>query len=276
MNKTKVSKLISYWLRHNPEDINISLDEYGWANINDILGALNQRKIEFTRDELIELNNSFDKVRWKVDLSTNKIKATHGHSISISQELLPQTPPEILYHGTASKYLESIIANGLSSKNRQYVHLSEDILMATEVGKRHGKPIIIEIDTLKMVKQGFNFYKTEQGVWLTDNILTKYLDFNPWNFNTNDELNKALLLELTKEISDSHVLFKKLDFLKLIATHNQNDDCLFINQKNNELYIIHPTWSGEKETSIWPSTTKFTNFRDWIENRLLTDQKDFY
>ncbi len=181
MNKTQtqISKLISYWLRHKPEDGNIVLDEFGWGSIEDILAALKANNIESTQRDLIELSNSFDKVRWKIDEVNNKIKATHGHSIPILQELEPQTPPEILYHGTATKFLESILGSGLKSKQRQYVHLSETMAMAKEVGARHGKPFIIEVDTKKLIKEGWKFYKTEQNVWLTSEIPPQYLDVEP-------------------------------------------------------------------------------------------------
>ncbi len=112
MNKTQtqMSKLISYWLRHKPQDGNIQLDPYGWANIEDILLALKENNLETTLNDLVTLSNSFDKIRWKIDVDHKRIKATHGHSIFIKQELEPQIPQEDLYHGTASRFLESIIA----------------------------------------------------------------------------------------------------------------------------------------------------------------------
>ncbi len=172
---TQISKLISYWLRHKPEEGNIILDEFGWTNIDEILTALKSNNPEFNKADLIALNNSFDKVRWKIDEESNRIKATHGHSIPILQEVEPQTPPPTLYHGTATKFLENIIKDGLKSKSRQYVHLSETFDMAKEVGRRHGKPFIIEIDTKRLVEEGWKFYKTEENVWLTSEIPAQYL-----------------------------------------------------------------------------------------------------
>ncbi len=175
--QTKISKLISYWLRHKPEDGNIKLDEFGWAKMEDILIALKVNNIETSKSDIIDLSQSFDKVRWKIDEVNNRIKSTHGHSVPIAQEVESQTPPKILYHGTGIKNIESISKDGLKSMQRQYVHLSETIKMAREVGSRHGKAIIIEIETKKLIDEGWNFYKTEQDVWLTSEIPAKYLDF---------------------------------------------------------------------------------------------------
>ncbi len=179
MNKpqTEISKLISYWLRHNPKDADIVLDVYGWANIDDILEALRTRDIQLSKTDLIELSQRFAKVRWKIDLESNKIKSTHGHSIQVLQEIAPKTPPKILYHGTGIKNMDSIAKDGLKSMQRQYVHLAETIAMATEIGSRHGKPVIIKIDTTRLLNEGWHFYKTEEDVWLTKNIPAKYLDF---------------------------------------------------------------------------------------------------
>jgi len=175
--QTEISKLISYWLRHNPKDANIVLDAYGWANIEDVLMALRVENIELTKADLIELSQRFDKVRWKIDVEANKIKSTHGHSIKVIQEVAPQTPPKILYHGTGIKNMGSIAKDGLKSMQRQYVHLAETIIMARDIGSRHGKPVIIEIDTTRLLNAGWHFYKTEEDVWLTKNIPAKYLDF---------------------------------------------------------------------------------------------------
>jgi len=272
----KISKLISYWLRHKPEDGNIELDRYGWAEIKDVINALNSNNLDFSSNQLIELNDSFDKVRWKIDLNTQKIKATHGHSISIDQELSSKTPNEILFHGTASKNLIGIIKNGLISKQRQYVHLSENIEMAREVGKRHGKSFIIEVDTKKMIENDWEFFKTEESVWLTSDIDLKYLTFNPWTFNINEKLNESIKSELKKEVHNAHQLYGKLDKLKLIGIHQPDDDCLFLDMEKEDVYVIHPTWSGKKDSGIWPSTDRYENLESWIKQRLISDQEDWY
>ncbi len=274
--QTKISKLISYWLRHKPQDAKIQLDEFGWANIEAILEALKTNQIECNKDDLITLSNSFDKVRWKIDKVANKIKATHGHSISILQEEEPQTPPEILYHGTATRFIESIMDKGLISKQRQYVHLSETIDMAKEVAQRHGKPVIIEIETKALIEHGWKFYKTEQDVWLTSEIPFKSLDIEPWDFIIDKETKGIFLKELKKEINREHLLSDKIDKLELIARYGPSDDCLFKNQENNEYFVVHLTWSGKKEKDSWPLAKQFDNFEEFLNTRLVADQDDWY
>lgn len=274
--KEKISKLISYWLRHKPEDGNIELDRYGWANIKDVINALNSNNFNFTSNQLIELNSSFDKVRWKIDLSTQKIKATHGHSIFIEQELNSKIPNEILFHGTASKNLIGIIKNGLISRKRQYVHLSENIEMAREVGKRHGKPIIIEIDTIELIENGWEFFKTEESVWLTSNIPIEYLYFEPWIFIERPNVAESIMNELKKEFRWTQKIYWRLKKLKLIASHMPSDDYLFIDSDSKIVYVIHPTWSGKKEIRHYPTVEKYRNLEEWIEKRLIPDQKDWY
>lgn len=275
-NKEKISKLISYWLRHKPEEGNIRLDQFGWAEINDVINALNSNSFDFTTNQLVELNDSFDKVRWKIDLNKQKIKATHGHSISIEQELSSKTPNEILFHGTASENLEGIIKSGLISKQRQYLHLSENIEMAREVGQRHGNPFIIEIETKKLIENGWEFFKTEESVWLTSNIPLKYLNLSPWSFDVNDKLDETIKSELKKEVHNAHLLYGKIDKLKLIGLHRPDDDCLFIDIEKENVYVIHPTWSGKKDSGIWPSTDKYENIETWIKQRLISDQENWY
>ncbi|GAA4275963.1 RNA 2'-phosphotransferase [Aquimarina mytili] len=278
MNKTQtqIRKLISYWLRHKPEDENIILDEFGWANIKDILAALKANNIQSTQNDLIELSNSFNKIRWKIDELNHKIKATHGHSICILQELESQTPPEVLYHGTATKFLESIMANGLKSKQRQYVHLSEAIDMAKDVGSRHGKPFIIEINTKKLIEEGWKFYKTEQNVWLTSEIPTEYLDFEPWEFTIDQETKATFLNEFKKEIGTKHQLSNTIKDLKLFAKYGPSDDYLFKNIKSEEYFVVHLTWSGKKEKEGWPSIERYDSLQDFINKRLVPNQADWY
>ncbi len=275
-NQEKISKLISFWLRHKPEEANLEIDEFGWVNINDLFKALNAKSIDFSRSDLIKLNDSFDKIRWKLDLKNEKIKATHGHSIKISQELKPEIPNEILYHGTATKNLSGIIENGLKSGQRQYVHLSDNIEIAKEIGKRHGKAFIIEIETKELIKNGWEFYKTEQNIWLTTDIPTKYLDFKPWHFKTDQKGNEILKNELKREVSGNHILNDKLEYLNVFGYYLPSDDVLLKHSDIEELYLVHPTWSGKKENDKFPGTNKYDNIRDWIENRLIPDQNDWY
>ena len=238
--------------------------------------ALKTKGIALSLNQLIAFNNSFDKVRWSIDLKVQKIKATHGHSIAIQQELSPQVPVATLYHGTAAKNITSIIENGLLKRHRQYVHLSETIEMALEVGKRHGIPCIIKIDTEQLLADGREFFKTEQDVWLTSDIPAKYLKFDPWSFQIDKKVEDRLKSELKKEMHHSHRLNGTIDRLKLIALHTTNDDCLFMDTLHKVYYTVHLTQSGKKEHGKWPLTTIFESFNEWVEERFVPDQRDWY
>lgn len=173
-----ISKLISYWLRHNPEEGQLSIDEYGKANIDQLLASITNKVQEpFNIQHLLSLNTSFDKVRWDIDIDNNTIRATHGHSISIELEYRESSPPEILYHGTADKNIERIKEEGLKTMTRQFVHLSANTQLATEVAKRHGKPYIISIPTKPLLNDGWIFYNTSENVWLVADIPSTYLEF---------------------------------------------------------------------------------------------------
>lgn len=167
---------MSFWLRHDPQDAGLIADEFGWVDVTETLAALKKRGREISLQELIELNNSFDKVRWQFSDDQTKIRATHGHSIPVVLEGAT-TPPPVLYHGTASRHLDAIKRQGLIPKQRQFVHLSANTEVALEVGKRHGKPVLIEIDAEKLAGDGWQFYQTSDNVWLTAAIPVSYLTF---------------------------------------------------------------------------------------------------
>ena len=173
MNLTKVSKYISLILRHKPETIGISLDEHGWANVKDLIDGVNKtHKLDMKMlEEIVETD---DKQRYSFNEDKTKIRANQGHSIDVDVELEEAVPPEMLWHGTGIKYMKSIDAEGLISKSRLYVHLSADPNTAIEVGKRHGTPMIYCIDALRMHNDGYKFYKSKNGVWLTKHVPTEY------------------------------------------------------------------------------------------------------
>lgn len=108
-------------------------------------------------------------------LKDNKIRANQGHSIKVDLGLQPKNPPEILFHGTATRFLDSIMTKGLLSQQRQHVHLSENIKIAKEVGQRYGEVVILDINSKLMDKDGYTFYLSENNVWLTDHVPTKYI-----------------------------------------------------------------------------------------------------
>ncbi len=171
----EISKFLSLVLRHNPETIKLKLDSAGWADVSEVL-----KRIPFNLDinKLRNIVETNDKQRFSFNENFTKIRANQGHSLSyINLELEEIKPPEILYHGTVLKFVSSIKAEGLSKMNRQYVHLSEDRETAIKVGSRRGVPIILPVRALKMHNDNISFYKSENGVWLTEEVPSEYIIF---------------------------------------------------------------------------------------------------
>lgn len=173
MSMTKTSKYISLILRHKPETIGINLDEHGWANVKDLIEGVNKtHKLDMKMlEEIVETD---DKQRYSFNEDKTMIRANQGHSIDVDVELEEAVPPELLWHGTGIKYVKSIDVEGLIPKSRLYVHLSSDPNTAIEVGKRHGTPAIYCIDALRMHEDGYKFYKSKNGVWLTKHVPAEY------------------------------------------------------------------------------------------------------
>ncbi len=174
---TKISKRLSYILRHEPQRYKVTLDKEGWADIDYLLNSLHNFKdlTDLKKEDLLDLILNQEKVRFVI--KKNKIKATYGHTIELKRNTSTIPPPDILYHGTSHKSIESIIINGLLRMQRQFVHLSIDIHTAIETGKRRdGNPVIIEVDSKTAYKEGrILFYKGSDKVWLSEIILPKYL-----------------------------------------------------------------------------------------------------
>ena len=170
MNITRISKYMCLILRHRPDAIGITLDEHGWANVDELLNGL-----EINMSELEFIVKTDDKQRYSFNEDKTLIRANQGHSIPVDVELEEVEPPEYLWHGTGEKYVANINKEGLISKSRLYVHLSSDLETATTVGKRHGLPIIYRVAAQDMFKDGFKFYLSKNGVWLTKNVPINYL-----------------------------------------------------------------------------------------------------
>ena len=165
---------ISLILRHKPEAIGISLDEHGWADVDDLLAGIQQTR-PFSREDLEEIVKTDSKQRYSFNEDKTLIRANQGHSIPVDVELEEIMPPKVLYHGSAEKYVTFIEQEGLIPKSRLYVHLSKDVDTALKVGKRHGKAIAYLIDAEKMAQDGYKFYLSVNGVWLTKAVPTMYL-----------------------------------------------------------------------------------------------------
>ncbi|WP_292008272.1 RNA 2'-phosphotransferase [Chryseobacterium sp.] len=171
----RISKFLSLILRHQPETINLHLDENGWADVDELLEKSKKKRILFTFEELEEVVATNNKKRFAFNEDKTKIRASQGHSIDIDLALIPQQPPEFLYHGTAEGNISSILEKGIEKRNRQHVHLSSDKETATKVGMRHGKPVILTVRTGKMFDDGILFFFSDNEVWLTDYVDAKYI-----------------------------------------------------------------------------------------------------
>lgn len=157
MKTTNISRYIALLLRHHPEKAGLCLDEHGWVEVEALIQGVRRRYPEFNRAVLDEIVARDSKQRYAYNQNKTCIRANQGHSIPVDVELKQALPPTILYHGTGEKYVESIQKVGLIPKSRLYVHLSTDIQTAIQVGKRHGQPVIYQIDTQQMIHDGFYF-----------------------------------------------------------------------------------------------------------------------
>ena len=171
---TATSRFLSLILRHQPEVIGITLDEHGWAEVDALIEGVNKTR-PLTRETLEEIVRTDAKQRYAFNEDKTRIRANQGHSVPVDVELQEAAPPDVLYHGTGAKFVASIDARGLIPKNRLYVHLSADRDTARKVGARHGSPVIYEIDTPKMVRDGCRFFLSANGVWLTGRVAPHYL-----------------------------------------------------------------------------------------------------
>lgn len=171
----KISKFLSLILRHQPETIQLNLDENGWADVNELIAKSAKGRMHFSFEELEEVVETNNKKRFAFNEDKTKIRASQGHSIDIDLALKASQPPDFLYHGTADSNISSILEKGIEKRNRQHVHLSADKETATKVGMRHGKPVILTIRTKEMYDNGIHFYLSANGVWLTDFVDARYI-----------------------------------------------------------------------------------------------------
>ena len=173
----RLSKFLSLVLRHEPQKIGIELDPAGWVAVTDLLAAMAKHGTAITREAVQTVVETSDKKRFAFSEDGRKIRASQGHSVQVELGYQPATPPDILYHGTVDCFLNSIRKTGLVKGKRHHVHLSPDTETATMVGDRRGKAIILKINAATMTKEGLLFYKSANGVWLTDNVPPQFIQF---------------------------------------------------------------------------------------------------
>ncbi len=174
MSLTEASKFMSLILRHKPEAIGIRLDEHGWAKVDELIAGIAKTR-KFNMEMLEEIVRTDEKQRYSFSEDKKRIRANQGHSVPVDVELEEAEPPEELWHGTGEKYESSIDAQGLIPKSRLYVHLSKDRETAVKVGQRHGKPVLYIVRSGEMRRDGYRFYLSKNGVWLTKKVPAKYL-----------------------------------------------------------------------------------------------------
>jgi putative RNA 2'-phosphotransferase len=168
--RVRISKFLSLVLRHKPETIGIRLDPHGWVPVAELLGQAARHAFPIAPDELREVVETNDKRRFALSDDGLRIRASQGHSIAVDLQLEPATPPDVLYHGTVARFLPAIRREGLRRQRRQYVHLSADGETAMRVGGRRGEAVVLEIEALRMREAGLVFYRSANGVWLTDHV----------------------------------------------------------------------------------------------------------
>lgn len=161
----RTSKMLSRALRHRPEEFGLRLDAGGWADVDALLRACG-----LTREELHRVVRENDKQRFALSEDGRRIRAVQGHSVAVELGYAPSTPPPVLWHGTHEGAVESILREGLKKGRRQYVHLSGDFETAVRVGRRHGRPVVLRVDTGRCLLRGLEFYLAPNGVWLVDRV----------------------------------------------------------------------------------------------------------
>jgi putative RNA 2'-phosphotransferase len=174
-NLVTVSKFLAKHLRHAPDALGLTLQTGGWVSVDDLLVASERVGFTISYDELIECVETSDKKRFSFDDTGDLIRANQGHSVEVDLQLEEKEPPDVLFHGTVERFLASIMAEGLKKGKRHHVHLSSDTETARKVGARRGKPVILQVNAGKMHSQGFKFYLSVNGVWLTDSVPSVFL-----------------------------------------------------------------------------------------------------
>ncbi len=170
-----LSKYLSKYLRHRPGELGLELTPGGWVSVEVLLAASARRGFPISREELEEVVARNDKKRFAFDRSGSMIRAQQGHSVPVDLGLEPAEPPPTLYHGTPERNLPKILHDGLRKMSRHHVHLSPDEKTAAAVGRRRGRPVVFAVDACAMCRDGWEFYRSGNGVWLVEHVPTRYL-----------------------------------------------------------------------------------------------------
>ena len=171
----RISKILSYWLRHRPDVAGLELDAQGWTRVDAILIALARQGEATDWEALVRVVETNEKGRFELSADADLIRARQGHSVEVEGDWRPAVPPDILWHGTVERFLNSILAEGLKPMARHHVHLSTDPQTAERVARRRGDPVVLVIDAKGLAALGQQFWVTGNGVWLTDRVAPEAL-----------------------------------------------------------------------------------------------------
>ncbi|MCA9074859.1 MAG: RNA 2'-phosphotransferase [Planctomycetaceae bacterium] len=171
----RVSKSLSYVLRHRPETVGLTLNDGGWVAVDELIAAFQRSGKRMSRGLLEDVVAGNDKQRFEISVDGTQIRARQGHSVEIDLGYEPAVPPDVLFHGTATRNLDSILAQGLIKGRRHHVHLSTNQATMLAVGQRHGKPVLLTIDAARMHAEGHEFFVTGNDVWLTDHVPVEFI-----------------------------------------------------------------------------------------------------
>lgn len=186
-----ISKFLSLVLRHKPQEIGITLDAEGWVPVDQLLAAAARYGRPITGEQLAEVVATNDKKRFAFSPDGRRIRASQGHSVEVELGLVPTLPPELLYHGTVERFLESIRQEGLVRGSRHHVHLSADRETAARVGQRRGRPVVLAVEAGQMQRDGHQFFRSDNGVWLTESVPAGYLQFPDDRARNNPQANRT-------------------------------------------------------------------------------------
>lgn len=179
----RLSKRLSYVLRHHPASAGLTLDEQGWVAVDELLAGLSATGAPVSRVQLDAVVAGNDKQRFALRPGPDgreRIRASQGHSVPVDLGLVGRTPPDVLFHGTSEQAVPAILRDGLRRQARHHVHLSVDVPTARRVGSRRpGAVVVLRVDAAAMAADGYEFLRSDNGVWLTAYVPAAYLSRGP-------------------------------------------------------------------------------------------------
>jgi putative RNA 2'-phosphotransferase len=172
----RISKLLSFWLRHDPDAGNLVLDGEGWTPVEAVLNALAKASQPASPEALQHVVDTSEKKRFELSPDGARLRARQGHSVEVQGDWVAAAPPELLFHGTVERFLPAIRQEGLRPMARHHVHLSPDLDTARQVGGRRGDAVILRVQSGAMARAGHEFFRTGNDVWLTSAVPPAFLE----------------------------------------------------------------------------------------------------